>query len=439
MEYQQYLKKVLTDEEIESLNKCYLKEPTNGLRVNLLKTTKEDISSIFSLDNIHPFVKEAFVFKKESIRPGKNPLHYAGAYYIQEPSAMMVVHLLDIKKNDKVLDLCAAPGGKSSQVLSYLNNTGLLVSNDVSYKRAQILSENIERMGAKNAYVLNEEIKTIENKFYGYFDKVILDAPCSGMGMFRKNEEVFKDWTYNKTLSLAQTNKELIMSAYNCLKKDGILVYSTCTFTKEEDEEVVEFLLNNTNASIIKIKMEDTYHDSFIDGAIRLYPFMFQGEGHFICLIKCNDEHKSFIDTYNKEAHKKEIELYRIFEKENMNIKLDGKFIKMGDELHLIDKDCFNLNKLKVLRNGLHLGSIKKDRFEPNHALAMYLKKEDVKRSINFDNNDKEIYDYLKGMTLNTNNEKGYILVCVNNISVGWGKDDLRFIKNLYPKGLRMM
>ncbi len=439
MDYQDYLKIILTDEEINKLNNCYLKDSTNGLRVNLLKTDKETISSFLSLEKNHPFVDEAFIFDKNSIRPGKNPLHYAGAYYIQEPSAMMVVNLLGINKGDKVLDLCAAPGGKSSQVLSYLRNTGLLVSNDISCKRAQILSENIERMGAKNAYVLNESIETMENTFMGYFDKVILDAPCSGMGMFRKNDEVYKDWTYNKTLSLAQTNKELIMSAYKCLKRDGILVYSTCTFTKEEDEEVVNYLLENTNASLIKIEKREAFHDSFIDGAIRLYPFLFEGEGHFIALIKCNDDHECKVNLYNKEAHKKEIELYRMFEKENLNIKLDGKFIKMGDELHLIDKDCFSLNKLKLLRNGLHLGTLKKDRFEPNHSLALALNPNEVKRYISFDNNQKEIYDYLKGMTLESNNKKGYVLVCVNNISVGWGKDDLRFIKNLYPKGLRMM
>lgn len=440
MDYQEYMKGILTEEELKQLNDCYTKDSISGLRVNLLKSSKETIKKVFSFTKEHPFVNEAFIFDKDIIRPGKDSLHYAGAYYLQEPSAMMVVHLLDIQKGDKVLDLCAAPGGKSTQALSYLQQTGVLVSNDVSYKRAQVLSENIERMGASNAYVLNEPINVIENKFYGYFDKVILDAPCSGQGMFRKNDEVYKDWTYNKTLSLSQTNKELILQAYNCLRKDGILVYSTCTFTKEENEDVIEYLLKHTNASIIKIKHDKQFYNSSIDGAIRLYPFLFEGEGHFICLIKCNDNHEIKNLKTNKEAHKNDIKLYKEFEETYLNVKLEGKFIKMGDELHLLKEDDFGLDKLKVLRNGLHLGSIKKGRFEPNHALALYLNKEDVNNNIDFDHLDDEIRDYLKGMTLNiTTNKKGYVLVCVNGISVGWGKDDGRIIKNLYPKGLRML
>lgn len=439
MEYQEYLKKILNKDDIAKLNECYKSDSVNGLRVNLLKTNKEKVKTILDLKEEHSYVKEAFVFNRSDLKLGKDPLHYAGAYYLQEPSAMMVVNLLGINKGDKVLDLCAAPGGKSTQVLSYLKESGMLVSNDISYKRAQVLSENIERMGASNAYVLNQDIKTIESRFEGYFDKVILDAPCSGQGMFRKNEEVYNDWTYNKTLMLKETNKELIMSAYKCLKKDGILVYSTCTFTKEENEEVIEYLLNNTNASVIKIKKEETFSEGFIEGTIRLYPFSFKGEGHFICLIKCNDEHRCRVETYNKEAIRKEIEIYKDFEKKYLNIELKGKFIKMGDELHLISPECFSLNKLKLLRNGLHLGTIKNNRFEPNHSLALYLKKEDVKYSINYDHLDQNVINYLKGMTMNSINIKGYVLICVNDISLGWGKDDTRMIKNLYPKGLRIM
>ena len=437
MEYSEYLKKVLSDHEIELLEEAYKKDSLSSLRVNLLKTNKEAIKEIFNLSKNHPFVEEAFIYDN-SIRPGKDPLFNAGAYYIQEPSAMMPAYLIEINENDKVLDLCAAPGGKSSQILSKLKNTGLLVSNDISNKRAQILSENIERMGASNAYVLNESIDVIENKFYGYFDKVILDAPCSGMGMFRKNKEVREDWTYNKALALSETNKKLIIQAYNCLKENGLMVYSTCTFTKEEDEEVIEYLLNNTNASIIEIKSHPSFSSSSIEGAIRLYPFKFEGEGHFICLIKCNDKHESYVKKGNIYASRKDMELYREFEKNNLNINLEGHFIKMGDDLHYLKEDNFSLNKLKVLRNGLHLGTIKKDRFEPNHAFAMYLNKNQVKRYMSYDHESREMNDYLKGMTLPYNNERGYVLICVNNISIGWGKSDGRIMKNLYPKGLRL-
>lgn len=437
MEYIDYLKTILSDEDINKLENAYNEEGLNGLRVNLLKTNKEYISNFFTFTKKHPFVNEAFIYDN-SIKPGKDPLFSAGAYYIQEPSAMMPGYLIPINENDKVLDMCAAPGGKSSQILSKLNGTGILVSNDISNKRVQILSENIERMGASNAYVLNEQIDTLERKFYGFFDKVVLDAPCSGMGMFRKNKEVKEDWTYNKALMLSETNKKLIMQAYNMLKKDGIMVYSTCTFTKEEDEDVINYLLNNTNASIIPIDMDESFVPSSVSGAIRLYPFKFEGEGHFICLIKCNDEHDSNIRKGNMYASRKDMEIYRSFEKENLNIKLEGYFIKMGDDLHYLKEDHFSLDRIKVIRNGLHLGTIKKDRFEPNHSLAMYLKKEDVKRYVSYDHLSNDALDYLKGMTLKTNNDKGYTLICINDISVGWGKDDNRIIKNLYPKGLRV-
>lgn len=440
MEYQEYLKKILNENEIDLINKEYEKKSVNSLRINLLKYTKESLKKDFGDFENHFHVDEAYYYDKEIFPFGRNPLHNAGAYYIQDASAMMVVKLLDVKENDKVLDLCAAPGGKSSQVASYLNNSGLLVSNDISSKRVKDLSENIERMGASNVIVMNENIDKISFNFGGYFDKVILDAPCSGQGMFRKNSLVYDDWTYDKTLKLAQLQKDLILKAYMCLKRDGVMVYSTCTFAKEEDEDVIKYLLDNTNASIIPIEMKEDFSESIeIKGAIRLYPFKFKGEGHFICLIKCNDNYDNNLNTFNKLAHKKEIELYRSFEKEYLNISLDGNFIKMGDELHLLMKDCFNLDKWKVLRNGLHLGTIKNNRFEPSHALAMFLKKENVKNYIDLSYNSKEIKDYLKGFTLETINKKGYVLTCVNGISLGWSKDDGRYLKNLYPKGLRIM
>ena len=216
------------------------------------------------------------------------------------------------------------------------------------------------------------------------------------------------------------------------------MVYSTCTFSIEENEEVIKYLLENTNATIIPIENQGDFSNSIgIDGAIRLYPFKFKGEGHFICLIKCNDDYENNIHHYNKLALKKDIELYRCFEKTYMNIMLDGDFIRMGDELHILMNNCFNLSGWKILRNGLHLGSIKNNRFEPSHALALYLKKENVKNNIDFSYNDKNVEDYLKGFTLESLNCKGYILLCVEGVSLGWCKDDGRYLKNLYPKGLR--
>jgi len=440
MKYIDYLKKIMSEEEIGFMKEEYNKKPVTCLRVNYLKYNERKFENLFGDLRKHKYVKEAYYYDKEVMPFGKNSLHNAGAYYIQDASAMMVVNLLGIDKGDKVLDLCAAPGGKSSQVASYLGNSGLLVSNDVSSKRVKDLSENIERMGASNVIVMNESVERISDNFSGYFDKVILDAPCSGQGMFRKNNLVYEDWNYDKTLKLSEIQKDLIMKAYKCLKKGGIMVYSTCTFAIEEDEEVIKYLLDNTNASIVPIELKEDFSESIgVKGAIRLYPFKFEGEGHFICLIKSNDEYGNNLKFSNRLAFRKDIELYRMFEKEYLNIKLDGNFIKMGDELHLLVDDCFNLDGLKVLRNGLHLGTIKGNRFEPSHSLAMYLKKENFKYNLDLSYNNKDIINYLKGFTLDTLGRKGYVLVCVNGVSLGWCKDDGRYLKNLYPKGLRIL
>ena len=438
MEYIDYLKNILNENEISLMNEEYNKKPVVALRLNKLKCNVNQFENMFKLER-HKYIKEAYYYDKEEYSFGKNPLHNAGAYYIQDASAMMVVGLLDICKEDKVLDLCAAPGGKSSQVASYLDNTGLLVSNDISNKRVKDLSENVERMGASNAVVMNESIDKIADNFGGYFDKVILDAPCSGQGMFRKNNLVYEDWSYDKTLNLAEIQKDLILKAYKCLKKGGIMVYSTCTFAVEENEFVIKYLLDNTNASIVPIPKSEEFSNSIgVDGAIRLYPFNFKGEGHFICLIKCSDEYDNNLKLFNKLATRKDVDLYREFEKNYLNITLNGEFIRMGEELHLLPKDCFSLDKFKVLRNGIHLGTIKEKRFEPNHALALCLKQYEVKNSCNFSVDSKEIKDYLKGLTLETINKKGYVLICVEGVSLGWCKDDGRLLKNLYPKGLRI-
>ena len=343
MNYDEYLKTILNDNERKLMFEEYNKKPVTALRLNLLKFEEEKFNNLFGVLSKHPYVNEAYYYDKEEMPFGKNSLHSAGAYYIQDASAMMVVHLLGITPGDRVLDMCAAPGGKSSQVASYLGGSGLLVSNDISSKRVKDLSENMERMGISNAIVMNEDVDKISKCFCGYFDKVILDAPCSGQGMFRKNSLTYEDWSYDKTTSLASVQKELILKAYNCLKKDGVMVYSTCTFAVEENEEVIKYLLDNTNASIIPIEKKEDFNESLkgVQGAIRLYPFNFKGEGHFVCLIRCNDEHDVMVKMGNRAVSRKEMELYRKFEKDNLNVELKGSFIKMGDELHLLPDECF--------------------------------------------------------------------------------------------------
>ena len=237
------MKELLMD-EYDDFIKSYDEPKTTGLRINTLKINKEELLNLnlYNLTPI-PWADEGFYYDEEVDRPGKSPLHESGAYYLQEPSAMSVVPHLDIKEGDKVLDMCAAPGGKSTYILSKLNDTGLLVSNEINPTRIRALGENLERFGARNCIITNTDSNNLRKLFTGYFDKVVIDAPCSGQGMFRKDEVAITDWSYAKVLECQSIQKDIIRDGYDMLKNGGILVYSTCTFAKEENEDVInEFI-----------------------------------------------------------------------------------------------------------------------------------------------------------------------------------------------------
>ena len=239
------LSKVLSEDEINELMNALNKEAINALRINTLKFEENEFDREFHF-NKHKYVLEGRIYNKNENPMGKIALHNAGAYYIQEPSAMMVGDLLDINENEVVLDLCAAPGGKSTHIAQKMKNTGLLVANEISGTRVKALSENIERLGVKNCVVTNENSNFFAKRFKGYFDKVIVDAPCSGLGMWRKNDGSKEDWSMEKVNSLLDIQKQLILDAYECLKMGGTLSYSTCTFTKEENEEILIKYITNT-------------------------------------------------------------------------------------------------------------------------------------------------------------------------------------------------
>jgi NOL1/NOP2/sun family putative RNA methylase len=439
MKFKDNLKAYMCEEELNKLENSLNQEEVKGVRVNISKTNKDFILSKFPGLKNHPFIDYAFIYNKEQLSLGKHPYHLQGLYYIQEPSAMMVTYLLDIKPGDKVIDLSAAPGGKSSHAASILNNTGLLISNDISYKRALELSKNIERSGVRNVVVTSNEIKDFLPNFSGYFDKVILDAPCSGEGMFRKNESVEADWSNEKVDRLCSLQKELILQAYQLLKKDGIMVYSTCTFEKRENEDVIKYLLDNTNAELVTIFDNEVFSRGIdLPSAIRLYPFKFNGEGHFICLIKCLDDHINNPSINKKEKiNKSIIKLYQEFEESTLNIKLEGEFRLYQDNLYLVASSNINTNKLNVLRDGLHLGQIVKDRFVPSHSLALFLKKEDVKQVEDLEYPSINANKYLQGDVIPTKYKNGYVLVCIDGYSLTWGKATNGVLKNHLPKGLR--
>lgn len=436
-ELELYLTNLLGKEKTKELFSSFDNDAYSAVRINKIKTDVGYIKNFFDLKK-ETLLDYGFIFDKKNMNLGKNIYHKAGLYYIQEPSAMYVGSLLDVKETDKVLDLCAAPGGKSTHIAMKMNNKGLVVSNDVGYNRATELSYNIERMGLSNCLVTSMDADFFASSFEGYFDKVILDAPCSGLGMIRKNDLSKTDWNINKVNKLSTIQKDLILKAYKCLKKDGVLLYSTCTFTKEENEEVIQYLLDNTNASIIPVELKKGIEEGFIKGSIRIYPSSFEGEGHFACMIQCNDDHKITKKYPLKETNYHTVDIYRSWEKDNLNCKLEGFFVNFDGHLYLLNNPLFNLDKIKVLRAGLYLGEIIKNRFVPSHSLAMFLKKEDFKQVLLLDNNSNEIDSFLKGMTLAIPYQKNYVLVCIDGFPIGLGKADQGILKNLLPKGLRL-
>ena len=250
------MKEILGD-EFDDFLKSYDEPKTTGLRLNTMKLNKEKLLdlNLFELSSI-PWAEEGYYYDEKINRPGKNPLHESGAYYLQEPSAMSVVPKLNIEEGDKVLDLCAAPGGKSTYILSKLNNSGLLVSNEINPTRIKALGENLERFGAKNCIITNTDSSNLKKVFKGYFDKIVIDAPCSGQGMFRKDQVAIDDWSFSKVLECQSIQKEIIRDGFEMLKKDGVLVYSTCTFAKEENEDVINDFINEYEEDAELIMME---------------------------------------------------------------------------------------------------------------------------------------------------------------------------------------
>ncbi|EYE89358.1 SAM-dependent methyltransferase [Fervidicella metallireducens AeB] len=443
--------KELLKEEYDEFIKSYDEEKSQGLRINTLKVSIDEFLKIcpFNLKKI-PWVKEGYYFSSDD-RPGKHPYHDAGLYYIQEPSAMAVGEIMDSKPFERVLDLCAAPGGKSTHLASRMNQEGILVSNEIHPARAKILSQNIERLGIKNAVVTNETPENLAKKFKGYFDRILVDAPCSGEGMFRKDLGARDEWSLSNVYHCLKRQLDILENAATMLRVGGRLVYSTCTFSPEENEGVISnFIKLNSNFEIEDVKVYDGFdrgrsqwvEDAVdnIDRTIRIWPHKTQGEGHYIAVLRKTDgEDISKFNFINGVTNKKSIKEYFDFAEENLLENLQGQFVLFGEQLYVVPKEMLSLENMKVLRPGLHLGSIKKNRFEPSHALALYLNGDKVKNKLSFDKDSKEILYYLKGESIGVESGKGWYLVQVDGFSIGWGKLSGNILKNHYPKGLRWL
>lgn len=424
-----------------------------------------------------------------SCRPGRHPYHQAGLYYIQEPSAMAPVGLLGVQPGDRVLDLCGAPGGKSAQIGAQLQGRGLLLCNEIHPARAKILAENMERMGIGNACVANEEPERLAERFGGYFDRILVDAPCSGEGMFRKNEAACQEWSQENVVLCAERQDRILDCAARMLRPGGRLVYSTCTFSPEENEgSVSRFLGRHGDFQVLSTEAEkealglagcDGRPDFLEDPApglvqtLRLWPHRLRGEGHFAAVLaregrfplgqqargalygslqgaeKASGVRGKNSRTRGKDSAEKDLGLLVDFVEEllgqgslekfaaALGVDESFYFVNSGGQVYLVSGQMPSLQGLKVLRPGLHVGELKKNRFEPSHSLAMALDPEAVSHVWNLASGERGAYAYLEGQTFPAEGEGGWYLVCVDGFGLGWGKLAGGIMKNHYPRGLR--
>lgn len=399
----------------------------HGLRVNTNKISVEDFLKQFpyELEPI-PWTTDGFYYQ-EADPVSKHPYYYAGLYYIQEPSAMLPAETLPIEPYDKVLDVCAAPGGKSTKLAVKLHDTGVLFANDISVSRSQALLKNIERFGVKNAFVMAEDSNKFKTHFPQYFDKILIDAPCSGEGMFRKENSLIKSWVERDSDYYVPIQKEIVKNCLEMLKDGGSIVYSTCTFSPKEDEEVIQYALSlEPSLHVIPLTM----HEGFTQNAYgtKLFPHRIKGEGHFVTLLQKGEQQ-------TKQIHPIETD-YNVFP---VKMKLWNGNETVMNEKHYFIPDCGADTKgLRILRSGLLLGEDKKGRFEFDGALAMAMKESEAENVINLSMNDERVLRYLKGETLDISDQNvkdGYALVCVDHQPLGFAKITNHVFKNKYPKG----
>ncbi|WP_069649076.1 RsmF rRNA methyltransferase first C-terminal domain-containing protein [Caloranaerobacter ferrireducens] len=438
----------LLGNEYNDFIESYDKESYKGIRVNTLKLSVEDFKKIspFDLREI-PWCREGFYIDDfDRVRPGKHPYYHCGLYYIQEPSAMIPVEVLDPKPGDRVLDISAAPGGKATQIGAKLNGKGLLVANDISPKRVRALTKNIEMFGIRNSIVTNETPERLAEKFKYFFDKILVDAPCSGEGMFRKDPKSVKSWSKFSVKQCSEIQKDILKYIPRMLKPGGMLVYSTCTFSPEENEGTIEWFLREfPEFEVVEIKninVLDRGRPEWIDGRVeiqetlRAWPHKIKGEGHFIALLRKKDGQIEELNRFNKKCLNYDV--YLEFEDLNMEISLKESLHSIGENLYSIPDELPDLTGIKVANLGLYLGKIKKNRFEPSQSLALAFKKEYFRNVIDFSSESIEVIKYLKGETLMLSDKKGWKLVCIDGFPAGWGKQTDSFLKNYYRPEWRM-
>lgn len=419
-----------------------------GLRVNPLRCAPETFAArgLFPLTPV-PWCAEGYYYPAQA-RPGKHALYEAGVYYIQEPSAMAVGAVADPKPGEWVLDLCAAPGGKTTHLAGRLRGEGFLLANEIHPARAKILAQSVERAGIRNAAVTNETPARLAARFPQAFDCVVVDAPCSGEGMFRKDADAAAEWSEDSPALCAARQDEILAEAVKMVRPGGRLVYSTCTFAPEENEGTLSRLLRQyPDFSVAKRAGFPWFDqgrpdwqpdgDPSVAHAFRLWPHHLCGEGHF-CALLVRAGAADRTQPAGIEPLAKAPEDFAAFAADTLTEPLHAPLLRAGDHLWAVPAGLPDLCGLRVLRTGLELGELRKGRFAPAHALALALSPEQVRRVVQFPSDSAEAARYLRGETLPVDGENGWTLFCVDGFALGWGKAVQGILKNHYPKGLRL-
>lgn len=402
----------------------YNEESSVGLRVSSRKGWKPDAD----FEPV-PWCRTGY-YVPNGLRMGKEPLHTAGAYYLQEPSAMAPVEALGVQPGMRVLDLCAAPGGKSTQIADHLAGKGVLVTNEIHPARARILLENIERMGVTNAVVLNEKPARIAAAFGVWFDAVLVDAPCSGEGMFRRDPDAISQWSEDAPQMCHERQLEILESAARCLKGGGTMVYSTCTYNHIENEETIAAFL-------------ETHPDFELDeslslpgvpcrgGMAHLYPHQLRGEGHFLARLRKKGTEESFLEPM--EGEKLDVRCGKFLSEVMPEYAVKKSFV-LGEWIYALPEEMPQMTGLRILRAGVQIGRLASGRMEPAHALALAAESTQVKNRVDVSREDA--LKFLRGETL-LGDFSGWGLVSYEGLALGWGKGSNGQIKNHVPKGLR--
>lgn len=433
-EFQNFMREMLGD-EAPAFFASLEEDSTLALRINPMRTAPCVEKYI---DSSVPWEECGFYLKKNA-KPGASIAHAAGAFYLQEASAMLSVAVLNPQPGERILDLCAAPGGKSTQIAAHMRNQGLLIANEPDASRCKVLASNLERMGCTHAVALNAYPNALSNRFAEEFDAILCDAPCSGEGMFRREPHARSEWKPSSPLGCAKRQAEILDHAALMLKKGGRMVYSTCTFNREENEQTIAaFLDRHPDFAFEDFEIEGVGQSE--NGCLRILPHRQRGDGHFAALLRKRGN--SMISSTNSTRptkidrnHAKYVEML-----ENSICRLpeawkQREFRQIGDYLYAVPENCPDFQGVKAAMHGLCLLRIGKNHIEPAHALAMGLPMENAHRRIEL--SADLAAKYLAGETIEIEAEKGWTLVTHENLPLGWGKISNDQLKNHLPKGLR--